>query len=126
MSTLLKGLIMTVIVFLATVIKTSGIPADALAWQILGITTLGTIIVYVVQSLTLPTTSPVGTISILDFIKGAVIALGNMLATFGAASITGTTINWMALLASMGTILVAYFVKQLAGNPTPMLTPSTK
>jgi uncharacterized membrane protein YhaH (DUF805 family) len=124
MNTILKGLLMTVLVFIATTIQTSGMPATSVAWSVLGITTLGTILVYVAQSFALPTTSTNGTMNWLDIGKGAIIAVGNMLATFGADAMTNTTIDWKALIASMGAILLGYFVKQLATVPTGI--PPTK
>jgi len=122
MKTILKGLLMTVIVFLATTIQTNGIPVDPLSWQILGITTIGTVLGYLAQSFAFPSTSILGTINVRDFIKGLLIAVANMLSTFGAADITGTSINWQSLFTGMGAIVLAYFVKQLS-TKAPVIMP---
>ncbi|MBE3087290.1 MAG: hypothetical protein IMZ64_13865, partial [Bacteroidetes bacterium] len=53
----------------------------------------------------------------LDIAKGAIIAVGNMLATFSASAITDTAIDWKALFASVGAILLGYFVKQFVTVP---------
>jgi len=118
MKTTLKGIMMLVLVFIATSIQTNGYPANILGWEVLGITLLGTVLIYVIQSIKLPTTSEPGTMNWLDIGKGGIIAIGNMLATFTAAGITGTHIDYKALFGTVMTILVGYFIKQLASVPT--------
>ena len=50
MKTVLKGLFMTTLVALAAMWKTSGMPETPIAWEVLGLTVLGTDIVYFFQS----------------------------------------------------------------------------
>ena len=76
--TFIKSLFMTIVVFIATTIFTTGMPASALAWEILGITTGGTVLGYIAQSLALPTTSIVNNINLKDLVKGAILAVANM------------------------------------------------
>jgi len=119
-----KGLLMTIVTFVATSITTSGMPETALAWQILGITTVGTVIGYIAQSVALPSTSILGMMNLRDLLKGGLLAISNMLSGFAASAITSTAIDWKALLTSMGMVLVAYFIKQFATPPTGI--PPTK
>ena len=109
---------MTAVVFLATTISTIGLPKNALEWQILAITLVGTVIVYVAQSVAFPSTSIFGDINLRDLLKGGLLAVGNMLSGFAASGITGTMIDWTALLTGAGMVLVAYFAKQFTTKPT--------
>ena len=124
MNTFLKGLIMTLVVFFATTIKTQGFPATNVSWEVLAIITIGTIIGYVLQSLTIKSTSMVGTLNIIDFVKGLIIALVNFVSTWGAAAWTNTAINWGAFAAGAGSIVTSYLVKQFMTVPTGI--PPTK
>ena len=113
-----KGLFMTVVVFVATSISTTGLPKNALEWQILAITMVGTVIGYIAQSVAFPSTSILGDINLRDLLKGGLLALSNMLSGFAASGITGTAIDWKALLTGAVMVLVAYFAKQFATTPT--------
>ena len=120
MNTFIKGLIMTLVVFFATTIKTQGFPTTNVSWEVLAIITVGTIIGYIVQSLAIKSTSVVGTLNILDFVKGLVIALVNFVSTWGAAAWTNTTINWGAFAAGAGSIVTSYLVKQFVSDKTSL------
>lgn len=117
---LLKGLLVTVITFIAQVISTTGLPADKVQWSVLGITLVGTIIGYVAQSLSIVTSSVAGDINWRDLLKGALVALGNFLSGIGAAYVVGTSIDWKSLLISAGTLLIGYLAKQLATKPAEL------
>ena len=110
-----KGLLMTIVTFVATSITTSGIPSSSLAWEILGITTVGTVIGYIAQSVALPSTSILGGVNLRDLLKGGLLAISNMLSGFAASAITSTVIDWKALLTSMGMVLVCL----LYTSPSP-------
>lgn len=118
MNTFLKSLLMTVVVFLATTITSTGFPSTPLGWQILSITVVGTIVGYVGQSLTIPSTSILGSINLNDLLKGGIIVASNFLSSFSAAQLPGAVFSWHAILASMGAVLTAYFVKQFSTKPT--------
>jgi len=122
--TVLKGLIGTVFIFLLTTITTTGMPANTLAWEILGITTAGTIAGYLAQSVIFPSTSLINNLDSRDFFKGALVTLSNMLSSFGASLLPGAVFSWKALLMSALTVLAAYTLKQLKTTPTGI--PPTK
>ena len=117
MNTLAKGLLMTVITFIATAIATTGIPATSIAWEVMGITVVGTVIGYIGQSLILPSTSPEGVLNYRDALKGALVALGNFLAAIGATELVGTVIDWKGIATGVLALLVGYFAKQFTSTP---------
>ncbi|MBC7510883.1 MAG: hypothetical protein H7320_19380 [Ferruginibacter sp.] len=126
MNKLTKGLFMTIVVFIATTISTTGIPVSSLAWEVLGITSVGTVMGYLAQSALFPTTSIAGTIDFTDILKGMLVAVANVLSTVGAVIILHGSLDWKALGGSVITVLVAYFAKQFVTKPadTPVPQPS--
>ncbi len=112
-----KGLIVTIITFLAETLSNNGLPANSVQWYVLAFTLVGTIVTYVAQSLSIKTTSIAGDINWLDLLKGALVSLGNFFSGIGAAYVVGTTIDWKALSISAATLLVGYLAKQLAAKP---------
>lgn len=120
----IKSIIITLITLVATTLSTTGLPATTIAWEILGITTLGTLLGYIGQSLALPSTSVFGDLNLNDLVKGALVTLSNFLASLAASWATSTSINWVETLSGAGLVLVMYFVKQLATKPTGI--PPTK
>lgn len=112
-----KGLIVTIITFLAETLSNNGLPGNTVQWYVLGFTLLGTIVTYVAQSLAIKTTSIAGDINWLDLGKGALVALGNFFSGIGAAYVVGTSIDWKALFISAGTLLIGYLAKQLTAKP---------
>lgn len=117
MNNLVKGLFMTIVVFIATTITTTGIPASTLSWEILGITSLGTVMGYIAQSTLFPTSSVVGTIDFKDILKGMLVAVANVLSSIGAVIILHGSLDWKAIGGSVLTVLVAYFAKQFVTKP---------
>ncbi len=124
MNKTVKGLFMVMLVFLATTIKTSGIPIDAIHWEILGITAFGTMLGYAAQSFLLPSTSVQDSFDWRDALKGGLVAVANMLSSIGASAVTGTLLDVKTLLLSVGSILLGYGIKQFSSNPTSI--PPTK
>lgn len=118
MNTTVKQLFMVMLVFLATTIKTSGIPAGVIQWEILGITTFGTMFGYALQSMWLPSTSAAGSFDWRDAIKGGLVAVANMLSSIGASAVTGTLLDIKTLFLSLGSILLGYAIKQFSTIPT--------
>ena len=123
MNNLTKGLFMTIVVFIATTISTTGIPANTLAWEVLGITSIGTVMGYIAQSALFPTSSLVGTIDGRDIFKGMLIAVANVLSSIGAVVITQGSISWKSIGGSVLTVLVAYFAKQFITKPADQQVP---
>lgn len=115
--TILKGLLATVFMFVLGTIQASGFPVTTIGWEVLGITTLGTVLVYVGQSVFLVTTSVSGAINWKDILKGAIIVVGNGFATWTAASLTGTLVDVKTLLYGIGAILIVYIGKQFKLTP---------
>ena len=123
MNKITKGLLMTLIVFLATFFKTSGIPSTVMQWDVLGIITIGTIAGYIAQSYIIPSTSTIGSLNWLDLLKGGLIAISNFLSTWGATAYSGTSIDVKALISSIVAILVGYAIKQISQQGTELLKP---
>ena len=122
MNKVTKGLFMTIVVFIATTISTTGIPASTLTWEVLGITCTGTVLGYIAQSAIFPTTSFQGTIDFTDILKGMLVAVANVLSTIGAVIITHGSLDWKALGGSVLTVLVAYFTKQFIAKAADSTT----
>lgn len=116
-TTLLKGLGATIFMFVLATIQASGLPTTGIGWEVLLITTLGTVLVYVGQSVWVVTTSAAGAINWKDIAKGAIIVVGNGFATVAAATLTGTLIDVKTLLYGVGAILVVYIGKQFTATP---------
>ena len=108
---------MTLVTFLVTSFSTSGFPATNLAWELLAITTFGTILVYVGQSVILPSTSVLGNANTLDIVKGLIVAVGNGLSSFVATFVVGSVFSWRAVAISVGGIFMGYLVKQFTVAP---------
>jgi len=124
MKQILKGLFMTLVTFVATLWETSGFPKTNLAWQVMGLTITGTVVIYLAQSLMLPSTSKEGEFNLMDFIKGAIIVAGNGLIALGVSNFTGTTLDINVVFAAMGTVLLPYMTKQFITKPSGI--PPTK
>lgn len=123
MQTLIKGLIMTAIIGVATTFQTVGWPTTATQGYILFLTTFGTLVTYFAQSFVLVTSSTDGTLDWKDFLKGLLVAIGNLLATVGTSFVVNNAINWSELWKSMIAIFLAYIVKQYA---TPVTIKATQ
>jgi hypothetical protein len=119
----LKATLMTILLFVASTAvglyeSSQGLYENpALMWQVIGLTTGGALIVYLVQSYFIVTTSPEGEFNWRDFLKGAIISIGNVLASLIAANVTDTGINWGGIMAATGTVFIGYFIKQIKAVP---------
>lgn len=121
MNKIIKGLLMTILVFVATFFQTNGIPATIIQWDVLGIITLGTVIGYIAQSYIIPSTSTAGSLNWLDLLKGGLVALSNFLATWGATAYAGISIDLKSLFSSIVAILVGYTIKQVTQQGTNII-----
>ena len=119
----IKGLIMTLLSCIVALIS-NGIPATSIAWEVSGISILGTLIGYVAQSFLVSSTSDANQINGRDFLKGALVVLGNGLSTWAASAITSTVLDWKSMLMGMGVLMLGYLAKQFKTDPTGI--PPTK
>ena len=123
MKKIANGLLITAITFLASTLV-AGIPQSSTQLIVIGITLSGTLMGYLGQSYAFPSTSILGAVNARDFLKASFVGLGNLIATWGAAAATNTTIDWKGLVGSCATLVIGYFVKQL--NTEPSGIPPTK
>lgn len=98
--------------------------ASSVMWTVIGITTGVSLVVYLVQSFWIPSTSAAGELNILDWVKGAIVALGPVAGTIISANVTDTSINWAGMAAAIATVFGSYIFKQFKTNPTG--TPPSK
>ena len=124
MKQILKGLFIAVFGFLAAMWKTDGLPTTNLGWQVLGLSVLGIVIAHLAQSLLLKSTSKKGDFDLMDVLKGAFIAASTVLINIEVSNFTGTSIDFKVILASMGTVLIPYMMKQFLSTPSGI--PPTK
>ena len=123
MNTLTKGLIMTVVALVATTISNSGLPTTTIGWELLGITSVGTILTYLGKNAIFPSTSVFGNINLKDLLSGAIIAVGAVLSNWVATIATNTSINWNQLLTFTITVLAGYLAKNfVSGSSTTTTT----
>ena len=125
MKSSVKVLIMTIVAIIASAISTKGIPTDLVSWEVLGITILGSILVYVGKNFFYPSTSPIGTIDGKDLISGLIIAIGTGLSDFIAHGITGTSVNFSQLATFVITVIIGYLSKNLASGVATLSTDTT-
>jgi hypothetical protein len=120
MSTLTKGLIMTVVTLIGTTIANSGFPTTATGWELLGITAVGTILTYLGKNAVFPSNSIFGTINLRDLLSGAIVAIGAGLSSWVATVATNTPVDWHQLLTFVVSVVIGYFGKNfLSGSTTP-------
>jgi len=121
-NTLVKGLIITLITILATTFTTTGLPATVIGWEILSITTAGTLLVYLAKNFLFPSVSLFGTIDLRDLLSGLIMAVGSALSSLAASDITGTKVDWIHLLSLSGSIAVGYLAKKFVSGLAPAST----
>lgn len=119
-----KGLLLAVITLVLTSVTTTGWPSAAPGWEILGITTLGTVLTYVAKNAIFPAVSVLGTINLADLASGAIMAIGTGLSNWAATAITSTPVHFKDLLELVGGILIAYLAKKFASHPADTNTAS--
>ncbi|MFC4230574.1 hypothetical protein ACFOW1_01640 [Parasediminibacterium paludis] len=117
-----KGLLITVITFIASTIASGGFAGTALAWETLGITTLGTVLIYLAQSFAFPSTSIIGELNLKDLAKGAFVTLGNFFSAYTASTVTTGHVDWKSLFISAGSVFAMYILKQLGTTVPPTQT----
>lgn len=113
-----KTILIAVFSVLATTLTTTGWPADALHWQLLGIIVLGTCLVHIAQSLFIPGTSIPGDLNKRDLLKGLLLSIGTALSDFAGAYVTGLTVNWLDVGKLVITTAILYLGKNLLTTGT--------
>jgi hypothetical protein len=116
-SPLLKGIVMTLITVLATAL-TTGIPSTLVAWELLGITTLGTVLTYVAKNAVFPSTSVLGTIDLKDLLSGVILSIGSGLSSLAADKITGSSADIKTIGSVMLTVAIGYLCKNFLSQPS--------
>lgn len=117
MNATLKGLIMTVVTFFATVISTNGLPSSGTAWIVFAVTVAGTALIYLAKNLVFPSVSVWGTINLADLLSGLILALGTAVSNWAGSWITGTPIIWDSLWKLVLSVVIGYFAKTFVQNP---------
>lgn len=115
-STFLKGLIMTVVTILASMIASGGLPTTSLGWIALGITLVGTMLVYVAKNAVFPSVSVLGKVSLQDLLSGLIMAVASGLSSWAASALTSQPVDWNSLLTLMVSVVVGYLAKTFASG----------
>lgn len=108
-----KGLIMTLVAFIASVISASGIPDTPIEWQILLISSIGTVLVYLAKNFVFPSISVFGKVDLRDALSGIILALGTGISNWVATILTDTPIDWSSLWTMVVSVVIGYFTKNL-------------
>jgi len=106
-----KALLMAIITFIAASISTNGFPVNKSGWIVLGITVIGTVLIYLGKNAAFPSISLFGTVDLRDVISGLVIAIGTGLSNWVGTLVAGTPIDWHSLWTLIGSVVVGYFAK---------------
>lgn len=115
-SPIIKGAIMLLLTSLLSVL--TNLPTDVHSWTIIGLTTLGTLLIYFGQSFALPSSSESGQLNGKDFLKGLIVAAGNGISTYISSIAEGTPVQWGKLATSVAVLFIGYLIKQWA-TPSP-------
>ena len=113
-----KALIMTVVTLVASALSTNGFPSDSSGWIVLGVTVVGTVLVYLAKNATFPSISLFGTVDLRDVLSGLILAIGTGLSNWVGTLVAGTAISWHSLWILMGSVIVGYFAKSFASPQT--------
>jgi len=107
----LKGVIMTAVTFLATLITNGGLPKSSTEWIILIVTMAGTVLAYLAKNIIFPSVSLWGSINLKDLLSGVIMAVSTALSNWAGTLITNTSINWNSLLTMVLTVVIGYLAK---------------
>jgi len=110
----LKGLIMTVIAFIAAYIS-DNIEAGLNFGYVL-ISTIGITVVYIGKNALFQSNSVKGTLNWRDALSGLIIAIGTAISSYAASIIITGEIDWKALITAVVAVIVGYFGKTFATN----------
>ena len=110
----LKGLLMTVIAFVAAY-KGDNIEAG-INWGYVLISTIGISVVYIGKNALFQSTSEPGVLNWRDALSGLIVAVGAAISSFAASVISIGEIDWKALIAAVIAVIVGYFGKTFATN----------
>ena len=120
---LITGLLTSLAAVLANYFQVNHFPASTVAWEILGITLIGNLLVYLAKNAIAPSTSTFLNVNVGDLISGAVLTLGSALISFGASKATSTAVDWSLLWHTALSVGGTYFLTKFGfGKPA---TPTT-
>ena len=120
---LITGLLTSLAAVLANYFQINHFPTSTVAWEILGITLIGNLLVYLAKNAIAPSTSTFLNVNVGDLISGLVLVLGSALVSFGAAALTATAIDWILLWHTALSVGGAYLATKFGfGPPAPATT----
>lgn len=112
--TWLKSLIMVLVTILASTLYANGIPSNKTGWEIIGITTLGTLLVYLGHNAKFPSKSEFLSVNGVDILNGILLSIGSFLSSWVANLVVNQAIDWHNMWKLMGTVALGYLIKTFA------------
>lgn len=112
-----KALLMFIITFFAESINNSGFPGTKEGWIVMGVTLVGTVLIYIGKNFVFPSISIFGNIDLRDVISGLVVAIGTGVSNWVGTIIAGVPIDWASLWRLIGMVVVGYFLKNFMSKP---------
>ena len=106
----ITGLLTALSAVVVSYLQSNGFPTALVGWEILGITVVGNLIIYIGKNAISPSTSTFLNVNVGDLISGAVLAIGSAITSFAAAAITATTLDWTLLLHTALSVAGAYLL----------------
>ena len=113
----ITGLLTALAAVIVSFFQTNGFPINVIGWEILAITILGNLIIYLGKNALFPSTSLLGKWNSRDIMSGIVLAVGNGIVAFAAAGITDTAIDWKLLWATSLSVAGTYLMTKLGFGP---------
>lgn len=116
-----KGLVMTIVTLIAATL--AQLPAGTFGWEVFGITSLSTIVIYIAKNAIFPSTSIAGVLTTSDLWSGLIMAVGSGLSQFAADAISKTVVDFKSLGILMITVITGYILKTV--NTTAIVASTT-
>jgi hypothetical protein len=120
----ITGLLTELAAVVVSYFQANGFPSTGTAWDILGITVVGNLLIYLGKNLVLPSISVFGTIDMRDVLSGLILALGSSFTSLAASAITSTPISWSLIGSTAGSVALAYLATKF-GLGTKTTTTAT-
>lgn len=113
MKTMLKGLIMALVAFVASTIS----DLEVINWVYVGITSGAFVILYVAKNWLMPSNSDGNSLNWRDALSGVLIAVSMAISSFAGSIITLGYVDWKALGIAVVSAIVGYFTKTFIAKP---------
>lgn len=107
---LIKGALIILLTSLTGIF--ANMPENPHKWTIFWLTTVGTILVYLGQSILLPSNSTDNAINLRDVLKGLILSVGNGIINYFATNSNDEKIDWNKLVMAMVVMFSGYLLKQ--------------